>query len=208
MRNNDYSDFMTFVSVNISSTTGYVRDMMVAAQKSCLLLANRGSWRISDEDLEDLFQNIIMRAETYKNSYSPAKSKLGAWVNRIAVNCYKDALKKEMRRRAVFIPLETTNEEGDVYIDPAVEASACGCETCCEVESNEALDRIRGAVKSVSGKPGDMLRLNLKEDLSTREMADLTGYSSGVVSTSLSRGRAAVRARLGDDFLREYGLVA
>lgn len=63
-------------------------------------------------------------------------------------------------------------------------------------------------MESVSGKPGDMLRLNLKEDMSTREMSDLTGYSSGVVSTSLSRGRAAVRARLGDDFLREYGHVA
>lgn len=208
MRNNDYSDFMTFVSVNISGTTGYVRDMMVAAQKSCLLLASKGSRWMSEDDLEDLFQDTVLKAVKYWNSYSPAKSKLSAWVNGIAVNCYKDALKKEMRRRAVFIPLETTNEEGDVYIDPAIEASACGCETCCEVESNEALDHIREAVDSVSGKPGDMLRLNLKEDLSTREMADLTGYSSGVVSTSLSRGRAAVRARLGDDFLREYGHVA
>ena len=208
MRNNDYSDFMTFVSVNISGTTGYVRDMMVAAQKSCLLLANKGSRWMSEDDLEDLFQDTVLKAVKYWNSYSPAKSKLGAWVNRIAVNCYKDALKKEMRRRAVFIPLETTDEEGVVYIDPAIEASACGCETCCEVESNEALDHIREAVGSVSGKPGDMLRLNLKEDLSTREMADLTGCSSGVVSTSLSRGRAAVRAKLGDDFLREYGHVA
>lgn len=181
---------------------------MAAAQKSCLILASKGSRWMSEDDLEDLFQDTVLKAVKYWKSYSPAKSKLSAWVNGIAVNCYKDALKKETRRRAVFIPLETTNEEGDVYIDPAIEASACGCETCCEVESNEALDQIRGAVESVSGKPGDMLRLNLKEDLSTREMADLTGCSSGVVSTSLSRGRAAVRARLGDDFLREYGHVA
>lgn len=181
---------------------------MAAAQKSCQILASKGSRWMSEEDLEDLFQDTVLKAVKYWNSYSPAKSKLSAWVNGIAVNCYKDALKKEMRRRAVFIPLETTNEDGDVYIDPAIEASACGCETCCEVESNEALDHIREAVDSVSGKPGDMLRLNLKEDLSIREMVDLTGYSSGVVSTSLSRGRAAVRARLGDDFLREYGHVA
>lgn len=199
---------MTTTSVVVPDTTRSIKAIMAAAQKSCQILANKGSRWMSEDDLEDLFQDTVLKAVKYWNSYSPDKSKLGAWVNSIAVNCYKDTLKKEMRRRAVFIPLETTNEEGDVYIDPAIEASACGCETCCEVESNEALDHIREAVYSVSGKPGDMLRLNLKEDLSTREMADLTGCSSGVVSTSLSRGRAAVRARLGDDFLREYGHVA
>lgn len=208
MRNNNHTNFMTTTSVVVPGTTRSIRAIMAAAQKSCLILASKGSRWMSEDDLEDLFQDTVLKAVKYWNSYSPAKSKLSAWVNGIAVNCYKDALKKEMRRRAVFIPLETTDEEGDVYIDPAIEASACGCETCCEVESNEALDHIREAVDSVSGKPGDMLRLNLKEDLSTREMADLTGYSSGVVSTSLSRGRAAVRARLGDDFLREYGHVA
>ena len=208
MRNNTYSTFMTITSVAVPGTARSVRAIMAAAQKSCLVLANKGSWRMSEDDLEDLFQDIVLKAVKYWKSYSPAKSKLCTWVGRIASNCYKDALGKEMKRSAVFVPLETSNEDGVEYIDPVIESSACGCETCSEAESNEALDQIWEAVDSVSGKSGDMLRLNLKEDLTTSEVADLTGCSSGVVATSLSRGRAAVRARLGDDFLREYGYVA
>lgn len=143
---------MTTTSVVVPDTTRSIKAIMTAAQKSCLILASKGSRWMSEDDLEDLFQDTVLKAVKYWNSYSPAKSKLGAWVNGIAVNCYKDALKKEMRRRAVFIPLETTDEEGVVYIDPAVEASACGCETCCEVESNEALDHIWGGCGIRFGK--------------------------------------------------------
>ena len=99
------------------------------------------------------------------------------------------------------------NQNGDEYIDPAIESMTGGHEASREMESREAIDRINAAMASLSEK--FQLVLSLCEDgMKPRHMAELIGCTPDAAATLLCRARKALKNALGSKFLSQYGIAA
>lgn len=205
MKNNTTTNATTSINAHNNIPE---KEIMYATRKSCEVLARTGKWRMSVEDLEDLTQDTIYKVLGRWNTYDPTRSKLSTWVGVIAKSCYFDALKREMKRNALFTPLESYNRDGDEYIDSAIEFAASGYEADREVESKESLSRICNVVDSLPENQRYILKLHVDEEMKPKQMAEHIGCTANAAATHLHRARKIVKRRLGDDFLEENGIAA
>lgn len=162
---------------------------------------------LNAEDLEDLFQDAILKALKYSKSFNPAKSQAKTWASKIAGNCQKDAYKGLIKRYSTFQPYESRNWDGDEYIDSYVEFASGGDKADREVESNEALERIQNAIDSLHESARLIISLQL-EGMKPKKMAEFIGCSADAASVLLCRARKALKKALGKAFLAEYGIVS
>ena len=206
MKNNTSTRATT--SINNRNSNIPSMEIMDAARKSCEVFARTGKWRMSAEDLEDLTQDTIYKVLGRWNTYDPTRSKLSTWVGVIAKSCYFDALKREMKRNALFTPLESYNRDGDEYIDSDIEFAASGYEADREVESKESLSRICNVVDSLPENQRYILKLHMDKGMKPKQMAEEIGCTANAAATHLCRARKIVKRRLGDDFLEENGIAA
>lgn len=159
------------------------------------------------EDLEDLFQDSVLKALKYCGKFDPSKAQVKTWASRIAENGQKDAFKRVIKRRVASEPLEACNWDGDEYIDPHVMVAAGGCGAESEVESSEAMERILRAIDSLNENQRFILSLH-RDGMKPRDMAELIGCTADAAATLLCRARKALKRALGRTFLAEYGIAA
>ncbi len=70
----------------------------------------------TQEDIEDMAHETAYRAYRSFKTFDSNKSKLSTWVNRIAVNTFRDALDSKMKRRYINCELvEEDSNSGEEY---------------------------------------------------------------------------------------------
>lgn len=68
------------------------------------------------EDIEDIVCDTVYKACRSFASFDEKKAKLSTWVNRIAVNCVRDAIDYKMKRRNISCELiEENSESGEEF---------------------------------------------------------------------------------------------
>lgn len=195
----------TFTTAN-GETVSY-QEIFDAVRASVEIYGKTGGHLLDAEDLEDLFQDSILKALKYCGKFDPSKAQIKTWASRIAENGQKDAFKRVIKRRVAFEPLESRNWDGDDYINSDIELAAGGCGANSEVESSEAMERIQRAIDSLNENQRFILSLHLG-GLKPRHMAELIGCTADAAATLLCRARKALKRALGRTFLAEYGIAA
>lgn len=137
---------------------------------------NLARW-LAAQDAEDVAQDAMLRAYRAFNGFRGGDAK--AWLLTIVRNCHYTALGR--KRKTVTLP----EGESDIASDaPDPEVSAIDA------------DRARKLNRAIAALPDEFreaLVLREMEDMSYREIADITGVPIGTVMSRLSRARALLR---------------
>ena len=195
----------TFTTAN-GETVSY-QEIFDTVRTNVEIYGRTGGRLLDTEDLEDLFQDSILKALKYCSTFDPSKAQVKTWTDRIAKNAQKDAFKKVIRHHVMFEPLESRDENGVDDTDACITLAASGCWTDDEVESSEAMERIQRAIDSLPENQRFILSLHL-EGMRPRHMAELIGCTADAAATLLCRARKALKRALGRTFLAGYGIAA
>lgn len=195
----------TFTTIN-GQTVSY-REVLDAVKKSVEVYSRYGGRDMDVADLEDLFQETVIKALRYCSSFDPSRAKIQTWVSRIARNCQRDSFKDLIRHKVTFAPLVSLSSDGEEYIDSDIEFSVKGYDADGEVETSEAMERIMNALNSLSENQQFIISLHL-DGLKPKKMAELIGCSAVAAATLLCRARKALKRALGSSFLSEYGIAS
>ena len=184
----------TFTTAN-GETVSY-QEIFESVRKSVEIYGKAGGRDLSAEELEDLFQDSILKALKYCKRFDPTKAQAKTWANRIAFNAQRDAFRERNKHLARFVCPEAIidNVPGGYLADR-------------EVEGNEAVDRITDAIGSLPENFRFIISLQM-EGLKPKKMAELIGCSADAAATLLCRARKALKRALGKRFLSEYGISA
>ena len=170
----------------------------------------RGKGRyLSEKDKEDLFQELAMKAWRCRHSYDPGRGNPGQWVSKIVENGAKNFRQKYEAGQMPLTPLETVRKDSDgneSYV-LAVEPQAGESLLDERLDSRQAISYIRSKVNRLSENQRLMLGMVI-EGYKPAEIATATGYEASQVSSTIFRGRAALREMLGASFLNECGFAA
>jgi RNA polymerase sigma-70 factor (ECF subfamily) len=139
------------------------------------------------DDALDAVQEVFVKA--YVNAARwDARSEVGPWLTRIAINQSIDGYRRGRRRQAAEEPLELEGHERPLPAeDPSPERRAMGAEISA---------RIGSALKGLPEKQRAVFVLRHYEQLSLEEIADSMGMSLGTVKSSLHRAVHRLRDRL------------
>jgi len=132
------------------------------------------------QDADDAAQEVFLRLFSFRGTFE-SEEHLRRWLLRVAVNYCRDALKSPWRKRRV--PLA---EAPEVPVFDRPEQAALYRE-----------------VMALPAKYRTVLDLFYYEELSVREIGELLGVGPSTVTTRLTRARARLRERLGEDWRDE-----
>lgn len=204
MKNIYTNTYATFTTAN-GETVSY-QEIFESVRKSVETYGKAGGRDLSVEELEDLFQDSILKALKYCNRFDPAKAQAKTWASRIAFNAQRDAFREHNKHLARFVRPEALDEDGEPDGSFFDEVSD-GYSADREVEGNEAMDRIENAISSLNENYQFIISLQL-EGLKPKKMAKLIGCTADAASTLLCRARKALKRVLGKRFLAGYGIAA
>ena len=210
--NNTYTNpNSTFAAVNGIAFTN--AEILKAIGKSHDVFAKTKGKGWSKEDLEDLYQDTVLKVYRYLSSYDPSKSQLHTWVSMIASCCQNDAIRRQYDCRN-FVPWEKlspsggTDNQDDADCDSCWEIAAGGEFDPCQVaESDDALDYINEAISSLKEDYAEILQLSL-DGLKPREIAKLMGVPASIISTILFRAKKGLRNKLNGEICDDLDLAA
>ena len=194
----------TFTTAN-GETVSY-QEIFESVRKNVEIYGKTGGRDLSAEDLEDLFQDSILKALKYCKKFDPGKAQARTWANRIAINAQRDAFREYNKHIARFVrPLahgEDNEPEGSFfdYVPGGYAADR-------EVEANEAVDRIMNAISSLKENYQFILFLQM-EGMKPKKMAEFIGCSADAAATLLCRARKALKKVLGKSFLADHGYAS
>lgn len=131
---------------------------------------------------EDLFQETFIKViTTIKQGRYTDNGKFKAWIMRIAHNLIIDNFRQERNENMI------SNDEVEVDLFNNIKL----CEHTIEEElvKQQVLKDIRRLVKSLPENQREVLEMRYYQDLSFKEIADMTGVS---INTALGRMRYAI----------------
>jgi RNA polymerase sigma-70 factor (ECF subfamily) len=131
---------------------------------------------------DDLVQDCIERALRKWHLYDETRS-LRTWLFTILRNIYISGLRRD--GRAVFAKSVDELGPGEGAMRP-------------EQESRLAVEDIAAAIGRLPDDHREVILLVALEDMSYREIAEITGVPIGTVMSRLSRARASLRVTLGE----------
>jgi len=138
---------------------------------------NLARW-LGGRDAEDVAQDAILRAFRAFDGFRGGDAK--AWLFTIVRNCHYTALGR--RRKTVALPDEGENDIASDAPDPEVSA--------IDADRARKLNRV---IASLPDEFREALVLREMEDMSYREIGEITGVPIGTVMSRLSRARALLR---------------
>ena len=196
----------TFTTAN-GETVSY-QEIFDSVRKSVEIYGKTGGSELSAEELEDLFQDSILKALKYSGSFDSSKSQAKTWAGRIAFNAQRDAFREHIKHTAMFVrPWGYHSEDEEHDNSSFFDNLPGGYAADREVEGNEAVERIMDAIGSLNENMQFIISLQM-EGLKPKKMAELIGSTAGAASTLLCRARKALKKVLGASFLAEYGIAA
>lgn len=136
------------------------------------------------EDAEDLCQEVFMRVFRDIGKFR-GESKLSTWVGAIAYNICIDHIRKKGREKidfisdpAVYLNLSETNKPDRLLSTAETKAIV-----------NDIIDRMPVHYRSV------MVLFHL-EEMSYKEIGEITGMPEGTIKSYLNRGREIIREKI------------
>jgi len=136
-----------------------------------------GRHDLADDVVQESFLHVHRAAQRYQ-----PEAKFTTWLYRIVMNLCHDA-----RRRARRAPAELFGDEhpdGRLGVDP--------------LEARERAERVHRAVDALPERQQTAILLHRYQDLTHREVAQVTGWSESAVESLLVRAYATLRKELAD----------
>ncbi len=194
----------TFTTAN-GETVSY-QEIFESVRKNVEIYGKTGGGDLSAEDLEDLFQDSILKALRYCKGVDLRKAQPKTWAGRIAINAQRDAYREHNRRIAMFVhPTPLSDEEG--HEESFFDGVSGGYPADREVETSKAMDRIEAAICSLPENYQFIISL-LREGMKPKDIAEEIGCSADAAATLSCRARKALKRVLGTCFLAGYGIAA
>lgn len=140
---------------------------------------------------EDLFQETFMKVvTTIRQSGYSESGRFGAWLTRIAHNLIIDYFRQDKSGSTV------SNDESEVDLFNDASLSDDDVET--RITNRQVLSDVRRLIKALPASQREVVYMRYYQDLSFREIADITGVS---INTALGRMRYALinMRRLADE---------
>jgi RNA polymerase sigma-70 factor (ECF subfamily) len=137
-----------------------------------------------EHDAQDVVQEAALRAFRYFGGYSGGDAR--AWLLTIVRNC---SLNWQRRHRADERTVSFVDAT-DISLDTGRDADAEA------VESSER-DRVQRAIDALPAEFREVIVLREVQDLSYREISDISGVPIGTVMSRLARARKKLAALLG-----------
>ena len=148
---------------------------------------------------EDIFQETFVKVIiTIKQGRYTDNGKFKAWITRIAHKLIIDYFRQE---RA-----ENTISNDDVEVDLFNNSKLCDCTIEDKMIRTQVLSDVKKLIKHLPDNQREVLEMRYYQDLSFKEIADLTGVS---INTALGRMRYAIlnMRKLAEDHNMELSLV-
>lgn len=203
----------TFTAAN--GQTFPLKKVFDAVRKSIEVYGKKGGQILSSEDLEDLFQDTILKVLKYSGSFDPERASLSTWVGQIVASCKTDAYKRAMKQAVTYRRYESLQEcpdedggEAEWLVDPKV-SSVRSMELAPNraIETKEAEEEIWAALGSLKENYQHILDLSSR-GLKPQGMAEVLGCTPDAAATLLHRARKALAKKLDTSLLSDYGIAA
>jgi len=136
----------------------------------------------SPSDADDIVQDAMLRAFRAFDGFRGGDIK--AWLLTIVRNCWRSSGAAERRR-------------GHTELDEDLAADGMGPEDVADVASRRR--RLDAALALLPEEFREALVLREMEDMSYREIAEITAAPIGTVMSRLARARACLRERIGNE---------
>jgi RNA polymerase sigma-70 factor, ECF subfamily len=131
---------------------------------------------------EDALQAAFLKLWSHADRYDAAKGSFRSWFSRVVVNCCLDG----RRRLKLVEPMEAAAEVADSA--PLPDA---------QLERRQQGEAVQAAMAGLPERQRAALALFYGEGLSMAEVANILETNAKAVESLLSRGRSALKARLG-----------
>ena len=136
----------------------------------------------NNELTDDLFQETFVKViMTIKQGRYIETGKFKAWITRIAHNLVIDYYRQEKNENTI------SNDEMDV--DLLNDIKLCDSTIEDQLVKHQVLEDVRKLLKSLPENQREVLEMRFYQDLSFKEIADMTGVS---INTALGRMRYAI----------------
>ena len=196
----------TFTTAN-GETVSY-QEIFESVRKSVEIYGKTGGRLLDAEDLEDLFQDSILKALKYCGKFDPSKAQVKTWAEKDCRECPEGRIQRGHQAAARFVrPRRYRSEDEEIDNSSFFDNLPGGYSADRGVEGSEAMDRIENAIGSLNENYQFIISLQL-EGLKPKKMAELIGCTADAASTLLCRARKALKKVLGARFLAEYGIAA
>ena len=156
------------------------------------------------EDIEDIAGTAILKAWRSIDSFDPERAKLSIWVNRIAINCAKDAVDYKMKRlfisESMYFKGKDDDEEygaDELILDPEVLGKMSENSADGRVLQRELRESICSEVSKMSDKRQRVAHM-LNVGFTPKEMAAIEGCTPTAVSKCVWDIREALRTALAE----------
>ena len=136
-------------------------------------------------DADDVLQDAVLRAFRAFDALRAADAK--SWLLAIVRNCHFTALRQRQRRAQVPLPEEHDAADGQALIDATPDPEELA------IRGDEARN-LAELLRLLPVQFREVMILRELEDLSYREIAEVTGVPIGTVMSRLARARRALRA--------------
>lgn len=143
------------------------------------------------EDAEDLSQDIFMKILDSLPRFNQSSS-LSTWIYRIAVNYSLNAVKKN-KQRQIFIRIEK------IFGIEEKEGNGKSTESDVETDSHYINDQVKWLKDALASLPENQRKvfiLSKMEELSYKEIAEITGHSLSSVESLMHRARLNLQKKL------------
>jgi len=138
-------------------------------------------WYFNDPDeRDDAYQEALIRVWEHADTFK-GQSKISTWIYRVTVNTCLFSIRSEKRRRRHF---EAGCSPDDLEVVEFHED--------CDPDSEQKLLFFRGFMNSLDNPDRTLVSLYL-EELSTREMAEITGLSESNVRVRIFRIKEQIK---------------
>ena len=128
------------------------------------------------EDAEEVAQDAFMKAYRGLAAFK-GSAKFSTWMYKITYRAGLDCLKKR-KRQPYMIQAEDAKVAASSKTYPAA-----------NLEKQERAERIKWTIAQLPGELGSLILLYYYEELSLREIAEVTGKTENSIKVSLHRGR-------------------
>ncbi len=147
---------------------------------------------------EDVMQVTYLEAFIRITDFVPcAPSAFRAWLDRIAENNLRDAIKELSRAKRPQPDNRITSPNDQSYVDLLQGIAGPGATPSGQVAVKEAISHVEAALATMPEDYERVLRLHELRGHSIRETADQIGRSEGAVKMLLARARDRLRESLG-----------
>ena len=144
----------------------------------------------SESDAEEIVQETFLRAYQQRKSFE-ARSNVGTWLYRIAVNGSIDLLRKRKRHDAHLEPLDS-----DAPSAPVLSLASNSPAADRLVYSAQLAKRVSGVLERLSSIERAAFVLRHYEELSTEQIAESLGLSSNAAKQAVFRAVQKMRKAL------------